>query len=90
MKEYVIIRFPVREELWRMPLAYWCGDSEYFQDQSNWIQTQLIKSSLQCVVFTIGYERLVQTPIYPHKQLTERISIPAILFRENGGNFTIY
>jgi hypothetical protein len=26
---------------------------------------------LQHVVFTTGYERLVQTPIYPHEQLTE-------------------
>jgi hypothetical protein len=31
----VIFGFPAREELWRMPLVYWCGDSEYFQDQSN-------------------------------------------------------
>jgi len=43
------------------------------------------------LVFTAGYERLVQTPIYPHKQLTDRISTPAILFRENGGNmWTLY
>ena len=31
----LIISFLAQEELWRMPLAYWCSDSQYFQDESN-------------------------------------------------------